>query len=75
MKKLFDYDSVIEVDWNDPVGQVESIVRHFDQYQELIERNFETVCSLHQPRNTVAKINELVAACLGAARVGAGVES
>ncbi|RYE11691.1 MAG: hypothetical protein EOP34_12020, partial [Rickettsiales bacterium] len=45
VKYLFDYDPVIEVDWNDPINQIKLILDNYALYQDLIEKNYEVVCS------------------------------
>ena len=60
MKYLFDYNPVIEVDWEDPVGQIKNILQNPAFYTELIERNYESVCKKFHYRNGLAQIDELI---------------
>lgn len=57
---LFDYNPVVEVDWTDPVGQIQDILAHPEPYQALIERNYKTVCEKFHHKNAVAQIEELI---------------
>ena len=59
MKYLFDYNPVIEVDWNDPVGQLVNILENPEPYFDLIERNYETVCKKFHYRNGLEMIDQL----------------
>jgi hypothetical protein len=47
MQFLFDYNPVVEIDFNDPVGQLLEILGHIDQYRPLIDRNYNTVRERH----------------------------
>jgi hypothetical protein len=44
---LFGYNPVIEIDSADPVEQVRDLLRNFDDYLPLIERNHRTVVANH----------------------------
>jgi hypothetical protein len=41
--ELFQYNPVIEVDWCDPLKQVEQVLASIDDYQSLVNRNFRQV--------------------------------
>jgi hypothetical protein len=43
MDRLFDYDPIIEIDREDPVGQLRHLLADFRSYIPLIEKNYETV--------------------------------
>jgi hypothetical protein len=43
MIKLFGYNPVVEVDWNDAISQLEAILDTFDDYIPLIEKNYSKV--------------------------------
>lgn len=47
MIELFGYNPVIEIDYNNPVEQIELILRSYTDYKELIERNFNEVTKNH----------------------------
>jgi len=47
LKELFGYDPMIAVDFAQPCEQVQSILKDFCRYQELIEKNYETVINGH----------------------------
>jgi hypothetical protein len=36
---LFGYEPVVPVDWDDPAGQVRSILADIDSWQDLVDRN------------------------------------
>jgi hypothetical protein len=43
LKRLFGYDPVVAVDWNDPVGQVTQLLSEPDRHHGLRRRNLEAV--------------------------------
>lgn len=47
MKLLFDYNPIVEIDMRDPVRQILSILKDFDEYIPLIERNYQTLLEQH----------------------------
>lgn len=47
MIDLFGYNPVIEIDYNNPVEQIESILRSYADYKELIEKNYNEVINNH----------------------------
>lgn len=47
MKKLFDYNPLIEVDTRDPAGQILQILGDYEKYIPLIERNYRCVTVHH----------------------------
>jgi len=57
---LLDYNPVVEVDWNDPVAQIQSILHNPDKYNELIDKNYNTVCQLFHHDNAMRKIELLI---------------
>lgn len=62
---LFDYNPVVEVNWNDPLGQVKSILSDPLPYQELIEKNYAAVCNLFHHRQACTRIEQLITERLG----------
>jgi hypothetical protein len=44
LEELFGYNPIIKADFGDPVGQMLDILDNFDDYQPLIERNYQTIC-------------------------------
>lgn len=40
---LFGYNPVIEVDWQDPLGQVTTLLANIEDYQDFCDKNFERV--------------------------------
>jgi hypothetical protein len=61
---MFGFNPVVEVDWSDPVGQLEAILRDPEAYQSVIERNFAAVSRNHQPRQFVERVNAIIDARL-----------
>ncbi len=47
MDGLFDHKPVIPADLTDPAGQLLDILAHFDDYLDLIERNYRAVLESH----------------------------
>ena len=47
MVELFGYNPVIQADLNDPAGQLLSILENYDDFAELIERNYRKVVAEH----------------------------
>ncbi|NEU09990.1 hypothetical protein GZH53_16820 [Flavihumibacter sp. R14] len=47
MIELFNYTPIIEVNFEDPVGQLLSILNSYDDYVPLIEKNYITVKNCH----------------------------
>lgn len=58
MLHLFDYNPIIEVDEENPVAQIESILANFDTYIPLIEKNYEVVKNFHNWDNRVSQIEK-----------------
>jgi glycosyltransferase involved in cell wall biosynthesis len=47
MKELFGYNPVVEVNMDDPAGQIADILSNFENYIELIERNYNKAINEH----------------------------
>jgi hypothetical protein len=47
MIKLFGYNPVIEIDWDQAEEQIEDILQHFHLHIPLIERNYKAVLANH----------------------------
>lgn len=62
MDRLFDYDPIIEIDMEDPVGQLRRILASYQSYIPLIERNYETVNARHTWAHRVKDMLELLGA-------------
>jgi glycosyltransferase involved in cell wall biosynthesis len=60
LKMLLNYDAVIEVDWEHPMEQIQNILNNPEPYQELLEKNYNTVLELFQHQNSITKINSLI---------------
>jgi len=48
MRRLFDYNPVVEADLNNPEDQILDILRNFPDYIPLIEKNYASVIAQHQ---------------------------
>ena len=58
MQYLFDYVPVVEIDEHDPGAQIVDILKHYDQYIPLIEKNYETVAQQHDWKNRLEAITK-----------------
>ena len=47
LKEVFGYDPIISVDHSNPCEQVIDLLNHYSNYQELIEKNYQTLTSHH----------------------------
>lgn len=47
MDMLFDHNPMIEIDRCDPVGQICDILKNYEKYVPLIEKNYQAVCQNH----------------------------
>ena len=47
MIELFGYNPVIDADMSDPAGQIKSILRNYQDYASLVERNYDAVVREH----------------------------
>lgn len=47
MVDLFGYNPVVEIDMDDPVGQIRSILDHFSDYIPMIEKNYAETTANH----------------------------
>lgn len=47
MRELFDYLPIIEIDINNPAGQLIDLLNNFDRYIPLIEKNYQEVKNSH----------------------------
>ena len=60
MLELFGYNPVVEVDDADPAGQILEILRDYESYQPLIEKNYDTVRSDHTWRRRWDRMAEVL---------------
>jgi len=44
---LFGYNPVIEIDWDDPVGQLRSVLDRYTEYIPFLEKNYQAVVENH----------------------------
>ncbi len=68
MHELFDYMPIIEIDMNDPFGQLANLLENYGSYLSLIERNYRYVHEHHQWVNRI----EAMKRCLGEFENGQG---
>ena len=61
MKDLFDYDPMITLDRNDPLGQITHILENYESYHPLIERNYNYIKEHHTWANRLAVIEGILA--------------
>lgn len=62
MIELFGYNPVIEIDYANPVKQIETILENYTEYEELIERNYNEVINNHTWKCRWEQIKSLYAA-------------
>ena len=60
MLHLFDYNPIVEIDEENPIAQIESILSNFDVYIPLIEKNYEVVKNFHNWDNRVSQIENFI---------------
>jgi len=60
MKELFGYDPGIKVDMNDPAGQIIEILRNFQDYIPLIEKNYSSCLNNHDWSDRWLRIQEII---------------
>lgn len=56
MQYLFDYNPIVEIDENNPAGQIKEILKNYDSYIPLIEKNYEIIKNQHNWNNRISKI-------------------
>ena len=61
MKGLFDYTPIIEIDMNDPAGQLLDILANYERYIPLIEKNYNYVRQHHTWEHRWEMIRGLIA--------------
>lgn len=61
MIHLFGYNPVIEINMEDPVNQLLTILDHFSEYEDLIERNYTEVLANHTWEKRWKQIAEIIA--------------
>ena len=60
MKELFGYDPGITVDMDDPAGQIIEVIRNFNDYIPLIERNYTYCLNNHDWSNRWILIKDII---------------
>jgi hypothetical protein len=60
LEHMLPYNPVVEVDWNDPVGQISHILANPASYQSLIERNSQTVRDLFSIEYAISFIESAI---------------
>jgi hypothetical protein len=60
MRDLFEYMPIIEIDFSDPINQILIILENYNQYIDLIEKNYSEVIKNHQWKNRWYNMSELI---------------
>lgn len=60
MLHLFDYNPIIEIDEDNPLEQIKTILATFDSYIPLIEKNYDIVKKFHNWDNRVTQIENYI---------------
>jgi len=60
MKFLFDYNPIVEIDDENPIGQIHDILENFDAYIPLIEKNYEILKNHHNWNTRVDQMETLM---------------
>jgi hypothetical protein len=60
MVELFGYRPVIEIDWEDPSGQIESLLHNYHLYIPLIERNHREIMKKHTWAHRFEQIKDIL---------------
>jgi hypothetical protein len=63
MNYIFDYEPIIQVDYNDPVRQISEILKNYNDYIPLIERNYKECISKHSWQERWKSIRETINGC------------
>lgn len=56
MQFLFEYNPIIEIDEENPIEQIRSILKNYESYIPLIEKNYEIVKNQHSWNNRIIQI-------------------
>lgn len=57
---LIGYNPAIEVDWSNPKAQILSIIGNIQQYQELVDKNYDVAIKLASWQSRLPKIKEFL---------------
>jgi len=60
MQYLFDYNPIIEIDFKNPMKQIQSILQNFDDYIPLIEKNYSFVKANHTWKNRIHEMKNII---------------
>lgn len=60
MVRLFGYNPVVEIDADDPAGQLVDVLGRMDEYADLIERNYRNVLNEHTWHHRWQRISEVL---------------
>jgi hypothetical protein len=58
MRQLFDYCPIVEIDVDDPEGQLRQVLSEYMSYLPLIERNYAFVEKSHQWPNRIEMMQQ-----------------
>ncbi|MES2411906.1 MAG: hypothetical protein V4535_10735, partial [Bacteroidota bacterium] len=61
MQYLFDYNPIVEIDDENPVAQINSILENYNSYIPLIEKNYETVAKYHNWNARITQMENFIA--------------
>ena len=62
------YDPVVNINWNDPIGQVRSLIANISDYQELVNRNFDTAQRLAAWKSRIPQMLSAMNKCYSTAK-------
>lgn len=60
MIKLFGYNPIVEIDWENPKEQIISILENYETYLPLIEKNYTNVLLHHSWENRWQQIKKII---------------
>jgi hypothetical protein len=60
--ELFGYNPVIETDMSNPQQQLSDLIKNYESYIPLIEKNYQQVLHQHQWKNRIEKMIEVLSA-------------
>ena len=60
LQKMFGYNPCVEVEFEDPVGQVKEILENYHAYKALIEKNHQQILSFHTYEHRWREMKEVL---------------
>ncbi len=58
--QLFDYNPVVEIDWENPVEQIRHILDYPEEYLAIVEKNYQMVHQHFHHQHAIDQINVLI---------------